>query len=50
MDGPVILPYSEVPRYGRKKYGYHGGASSQEVVVPLAILIKASSKAPEGCQ
>ncbi|MDJ0841534.1 MAG: BREX-2 system phosphatase PglZ [Acidobacteriota bacterium] len=49
VDGPVILPWSERVRYGRKKYGYHGGASLQEVVVPAAVWIKASQKeAPEG--
>lgn len=34
----VILPWSERVRYGTKKNGYHGGASLQEVVVPIAVL------------
>ena len=34
----VILPWTERLRYGTKKNGYHGGASLQEVVVPIAIL------------
>lgn len=36
--GDVILPASERVRYGGKKNGYHGGATPQEVVVPLAVL------------
>lgn len=41
--GPrVIAPWSERVRYGMKKNGYHGGASPQEVVVPLAVLAPAS--------
>ncbi|MCK6556374.1 BREX-2 system phosphatase PglZ [Candidatus Binatia bacterium] len=41
--GPrVIAPWSERVRYGAKKNGYHGGASPQEVVVPLAVLAPAS--------
>ncbi|MGH9322580.1 MAG: BREX-2 system phosphatase PglZ [Vicinamibacteria bacterium] len=34
----VILPWTERLRYGTKKNGYHGGASLQEVVVPIAVL------------
>lgn len=36
--GSVIAAASELVRYGRRKNGYHGGASPQEVVVPLHIL------------
>lgn len=38
MPGGVVLPWSERVRYGIKKYGYHGGASPQECVVPLVVL------------
>lgn len=38
ISGGVILPWSERVRYGIKKYGYHGGASPQECVVPLVVL------------
>lgn len=34
----LIAPWSEKVRYGGKRNGYHGGASPQECVVPLAIL------------
>mgnify|MGYP003383331075 CR=1 FL=1 len=33
----LIAPWSERVRYGMKKNGYHGGASPQEMVVPLAV-------------
>jgi hypothetical protein len=34
----VTLPWSEQVRYGMRKNGYHGGASPQEVLVPLCVL------------
>jgi hypothetical protein len=34
----LVAPWSETLRYGAKKHGYHGGASPQECVVPLAVL------------
>lgn len=34
----AVLPWSEAIRYSMPKNGYHGGASPQEVLVPLAIL------------
>lgn len=34
----VVMAWSECIRYGAKRNGYHGGASPQEVVVPIAIL------------
>lgn len=40
----VVLAWSGGVRYSTKKRGYHGGASPQEMVVPLAIL--KSSGAP----
>jgi hypothetical protein len=37
--GPRLTAlWSERARFGPKKNGYHGGASPQEVVVPLAVL------------
>jgi hypothetical protein len=36
--GRIVVPWSERIRYGAKRNGYHGGASPQEVVVPLAVL------------
>ncbi len=38
LGSRVIVPWSERTRYGNQKNGYHGGASPQEVVVPLAVL------------
>jgi hypothetical protein len=37
----VIAPWSERVRYSAKKNGYHGGASPQEVVIPLGIFAPA---------
>jgi len=34
----VVMAWSERIRYGAKRNGYHGGASPQEVVVPIAVL------------
>jgi len=34
----VVLPWSEGLRYGAKKAGYHGGATPQEVLVPLSVF------------
>ncbi len=42
--GKVVLPWTERLRYGVKKNGYHGGATPQEVVVPLAVLSKPSTE------
>jgi hypothetical protein len=37
----IIAPWSERIRYSAKKNGYHGGASPQEVVIPLGIFAPA---------
>jgi hypothetical protein len=42
----VVLTWSETIRYAQKRSGYHGGASPQEVVVPLAVLTAGPS--PDG--
>jgi len=34
----LIAPWTEGLRYGHKKNGYHGGASPQEVVVPIGVF------------
>lgn len=36
--GRVIVPWSERTRYGMRKNGYHGGATPQEMIVPIAVL------------
>jgi hypothetical protein len=43
----TIVPWSENVRYGVKKFGYHGGANPQEMVVPIVVL-SPSGEAPEG--
>ena len=37
-SGRVIVPWSERTRYGMKKNGYHGGATLQEMIVPVAVV------------
>jgi hypothetical protein len=34
----IIAPWSERVRYGVRQNGYHGGATPQEIVVPLVVL------------
>ena len=36
--GCLLAPWSERVRFGMKKNGYHGGASPQEVVLPLCVF------------
>jgi len=36
--GRVVVPWSELVRYGPKKNGYHGGATPQEMLIPISIL------------
>lgn len=43
----LIALWSEKVRYGMKKNGYHGGATMQEMVVPLAVL-SARDDLPDG--
>jgi hypothetical protein len=38
-DNRAVLAVSESLRYGPLKAGYHGGASAQEVVVPVIVLL-----------
>ena len=37
-EGRVVAAWNEKLRYGPIRNGYHGGASAQEVVIPLALL------------
>jgi hypothetical protein len=34
----IVLAWSETVRYTGRRTGYHGGASPQEVIVPVAVL------------
>ena len=38
--GRVVLPVDERIRYAGHKHGYHGGATPQEVLVPLVALVR----------
>ena len=38
--GRVVLPADERIRYGGHKHGYHGGATPQEVLVPVAVVAR----------
>ena len=37
-SGRLLAPWSERVRFGMKKNGYHGGATPQEVVLPLGVF------------
>lgn len=41
----LIAPWSEAVRYGMKKYGYHGGLTPQECIIPLVVLMRQSRMA-----
>jgi hypothetical protein len=43
----LIVPWTEKIRYGMKKNGYHGGATMQEMVIPMAVL-SARDDLPDG--
>jgi hypothetical protein len=45
--GRIVVPASEVLRYGPPKHGYHGGATPQEVLVPIIVLARATT-IPDG--
>lgn len=34
----IVVPWSERVRYTRKKAGYHGGATPQEMLMPVAVM------------
>lgn len=38
-DGAIIVPCGERVRYVARKAGYHGGATAQEVIAPLAVFV-----------
>ena len=42
----AILPWSERLRYGSLQSGYHGGASPQEVIVPLSVWVPFDTARP----
>lgn len=42
-EGRVVAAWSERLRYGKQQAGYHGGASPQEVVVPITVIAPAGT-------
>jgi PglZ domain-containing protein len=44
-DGRVVLPIDRRLRYAGHKHGYHGGATPEEVLVPVDVLAR---RLPEG--
>lgn len=42
--GRIVAAWNEKLRYGPVRNGYHGGASAQEVVIPLALLAREELK------
>jgi hypothetical protein len=39
-DGDIVAPSDDRLRYGGYKHGYHGGATPEEVLVPVAVLAR----------
>ena len=39
-EGRIVAAWNEKLRYGPIRNGYHGGASAQEIVIPLAVLAR----------
>jgi hypothetical protein len=44
--GRIVAAWNEKLRYGPARNGYHGGASAQEVVIPLALLARLDLDSP----
>lgn len=47
-EGGVLAPWDDDFRYGAKAGGYHGGATPEEVLVPVAVFTPAGIPAPSG--
>ena len=47
-DAGVIAPWDDDFRYAAKAGGYHGGATPEEVLVPVAVFIPAGLEPPKG--
>jgi hypothetical protein len=51
LNGPggIVTTWSEKARYiAATKRGYHGGASPQEMIIPITVLVAAGADAPAG--
>lgn len=49
-DAGVLAPWEDDYRYGAKAGGYHGGATPEEVLVPVAAYLPAGMDVPAGWQ
>jgi hypothetical protein len=47
-DAGVLAPFDDDFRYGAKAGGYHGGATPEEVLVPVAVFMPAGIDPPAG--
>jgi hypothetical protein len=47
-EAGVIAPWDDDFRYSAKAGGYHGGATPEEVLVPVAVFIPAGMEPPKG--
>ena len=47
-DGRAVLAASEHIRYGKRAYGYHGGATLAEVAIPLMVLLPPGMEVLDG--
>jgi len=47
-DAGVLAPWEDDYRYGAKAGGYHGGATPEEVLVPVAAYLPAGMEIPSG--
>jgi hypothetical protein len=45
--GRIVAAWNEKLRYGPVRNGYHGGASAQEVVIPVALLARQELDIPD---
>ena len=45
----MLAPFDDDFRYGAKAGGYHGGATPEEVLVPVAVFMPAGIDPPAGC-
>lgn len=45
LDGDIAAPWTESVRYApSKQNGYHGGATPQEVIVPLSVFVRTGAE------
>lgn len=47
-DAGILAPFDDDFRYGAKAGGYHGGATPEEVLVPVAVFTPAGIDPPPG--